>query len=78
MLCSKPAATKALIGNRMDRTRPVVVRALMHSQTARHTRALQKMPRTTAWVKPRLTLALAMVRACSPTAPWPKAYWPLR
>jgi len=47
-LCSKPAATKAVIGNRIARILSVVERALKVSHTARQTRALHIMPRATA------------------------------
>ncbi len=51
MLCSNPAATKAAIGGIMLKILSVVLRALKHNQTARQTRALQKMPRTKACTK---------------------------
>ena len=42
--CSKPTATKAVIGGIIARILSVVVRALKLNQTARQTRALQKTP----------------------------------
>jgi hypothetical protein len=43
--CSHPDATNAVIGGMIATILSVVVRALKHNQTARHTRALQKTPR---------------------------------
>jgi len=51
-LCSKPAATKAVMGKMIDRILSVVLRALKVNQTARHTSALHRIPSTSAWTKP--------------------------
>ena len=76
--CSKPAATKALIGGTMARTRSAVVRAESVSQTARQTSVLQSTPSATACAKPSSTLACAMARAVTPKAPPPARCAPPR
>ena len=73
-LCSKPAATNALIGNRIAKILSVVVRAEYVSHTARQTRPLHKMPRTIAYTKSRFALADAMFRMFKPIAPEPNVY----
>src|SRR5580704_9228494 len=75
MLCSNPAATKAVMGGMMVTTRSTVVRALKHIHTAKHTSALHMTPRATAGTNSREVFALAVVKATSPTAPPPNVYW---
>ena len=69
MLCSKLAATKAVIGGMMARILSVVVRALKHSQTAMHTSVLHRMPAARAGTKASPVLASPIERMFNPTAP---------
>src|SRR6185369_12500641 len=48
ILCSKPAATKAVIGNTIAMILSTVLRALYVNQTARQTSPLHKIPRAMA------------------------------
>src|SRR3990172_5820262 len=74
MLCSNPAATNAEMGGMMARIRSVVVRALKVSQTARHTRALHRIPSATAGMNDNPDLAFAVASAAAPTNPFPCRY----
>ena len=49
--------------------RSIVVRALKHIQTARHTNALHIIPSVNAGTKSSAALLLAVVNAAKPTAP---------
>ncbi len=67
--CSKPAATKAVIGNTTARILSATVRAAYDIHTARQTSALQRTPSATAWSQPRDVLATPIPSAVSPTCP---------
>ncbi len=67
MLCSKPAATNALIGNITAATRSTTDRADNDIHTARQTRVLASTPEITAWPKPRFDFASAIATARCPT-----------
>ena len=77
MLCSKPQATKAVIGGTMAQDPVGRGAALKVSQTARQTSALQSMPEATACRGDNEHLLSAIVNAASPTKPLPRRYWPL-
>ena len=76
MLCSKPAATKAVIGKTIATALPAALLAARLSQTARVTRTLQRIPRATAWTKPYESFVLAMRRAAPPTSLFPRSQLP--
>ena len=77
MQCSKPAATKAVIGKITARILSVVLRALIAIHTAKQTNTLHRIPNTKASTKPMPVLVLAIFNAGKPTALPPKLYWPL-
>ena len=74
MLCSKPAATNAVIGKIIAAILSSVLRALKVNQTARHTNPLQRMPSATACKKSRSDLAAPIRNAVTPTEFPPKVY----
>lgn len=60
MECSKPQRTKIIMGKNTARILPSTDLAAKLIQTARQTRKLQRIPRKSAAVKPRLTLFVAV------------------
>src|SRR5574341_8802 len=64
--CSKPQATKALMGKTIARTLSATPRAPMQSHTARHTSTLHKIPRATADTGSSATLPRAIWIIVSP------------
>src|SRR5258707_8389662 len=78
MQCSKPAAAKAATGGIAVRIRSVLVRALKHIHTARHTSALHMTPSANAGTNGIAAFALAVFRATRPTAPPPNLYCAVR
>src|SRR5262245_36825582 len=72
--CSKPAATKAEIGNRMARILSPLDRAPSDNHTARHTSTLQRIPRKNARSSGSVVLASATLSTTSATWPSPERY----
>ena len=60
MLCSKPAATKAVMGRRIPIILSTSERPATAIHTARHTSMLASSPRTNAVPNDRFTLSLAI------------------
>ncbi len=71
ILCSNPAATKAVIGGMIAIILSVVDRALYVNHTAMQTAALHMIPNMIAWRNPRLVLASPIFNMFKPMAPWP-------
>ena len=67
--CSKPAATKKLMGSMMPRTLSTTVRAEKPIHTARHTMTLHMMPLAMSTSQSGVTLPTATDTMASPTAP---------
>jgi len=65
--CSNPDATKAVMGKNIAKILPATSRDAIAIQTARQTSQLQPTPLANASRKLRLTFALAMLMAYTPT-----------
>ena len=78
MLCSKPAAMKAEIGNTMAMNLSVTLRPAYAIHTAMHTSTLHSMPRKKASISGIDTLAAAIFTACCATPPPFMPMWPER
>ena len=68
MECSKPAATKVMMGKKIAQTFPMMSVAAMDIQTARTTIQLQSTPRKNPWTTGRDILPAATWSALPPTA----------
>ncbi|MNT58541.1 hypothetical protein D3C72_1959830 [compost metagenome] len=76
MLCSKPAATKAEIGNTTATNLSVTLRPAIAIHTARHTRILHSTPFQNSAANGAAHLAPASVTTSAATRPSFIAGWP--
>ncbi len=71
--CSKPDATKAIMGKKIAHILPVISVAAILSHTARTTSQLHKIPRTKACPKGSPIFPAAMERVLAPIGPFQRA-----